>query len=135
MPSSLNSGASHFAVTFRNPSAAFGTDTAIFVAPYACALVSASEVHAVLGTNGSAVNAQLTHDTGTDAPGAGTDLLSNNSAAGFDLKGTINTVQYAAWKAGTSRRFAKGDRLSVDFAGTQTSVDGICITAIFNRLG
>lgn len=133
MPSSLALGNEHFTVTWANPAAATATDRVIFVAPYACVLIAASEVHGVAGTDVGAVNLQLTRDTGTNAPGAGTDLLANNSNAGFDLKGTVNTVQYASFKAGASRKFNKGDRLAIDFAGTQTSVDQLCVTATFNR--
>lgn len=133
MPSSLATGNRHICVQWTNPSAAYGTDKAIFTAPYECTLESANFVSAVVGSDGSAVSLQLTHDTGTSAPGAGSDLLANNSNVGFDLKGTINTPQYASFKTGTSRKFAKGDRLSLDFAGVQTAVDGVCVTAIFNR--
>lgn len=134
MPSSLSQGVKLFAVHWNAPSAAFTTDTIVFTAPFDCVLQSVNEVHAVLGTDASAVNIQVTHDTGTQAPGAGTDLLSNNSNAGFNMKGTINTVQYGTFKAGASRKFARGDRLSLDFAGVQTAVAGTAITAIFNRL-
>ncbi len=133
MPSSLAVGQRHFSVQWSNPSAAYAVDKAIFVAPYDCVLQSICEVHNVLGTDGSAVSLQLTHDTGTTAAGAGSDLLANNSNVGFDLKATINTPQYASFKAGVSRKFNKGDRLSLDFAGTQTAVEGLCITATFNR--
>lgn len=134
MPSSLASGIERFSQTWTAPSAAFGTDTCIFTAPYECVLLSISEVHATAGTDGSAVNVQATHDTGTDAPGAGSDLLSNNTNAGFDLKGTINTVQYGAFKNGVSRKFNRGDRLSLDFAGTPTALAGTSVTFTFNRI-
>lgn len=133
MPSSLALGSSHFAVTWANPSAAYGTDKVIFTAPYDCVLLSASEVHSVAGSDAGTVYLQLTKDTGTNAPGAGSDLLSNNSNNGFDLKGTANTVQYASFKAGVSRKLSKGDRIALDFAGTCTSLDGVCVTLIFNR--
>jgi hypothetical protein len=123
-----------FSVSVPVPAATIGTDFVIFVAPFDCTLQSASEVHAVLGTDASAVNVQLTHDTGTQAPGVGGDLLANSSNAGFNLKGTINTPQHASFKSGTSRKFVKGDRLSADFAGVMTAVAGVTITATFNRL-
>lgn len=134
MPSSLASGSRHFVVTWGPQTAVYGTDSVIFTAPYDCTLQSVSEVHAVLGTDAGAVNVQVTHDTGTQAPGAGADLLSNNSNAGFNLKAAINTVQNGAFKSGASRKFVKGDRLAVDFAGVQTAVAGMVITAVFNRL-
>jgi len=134
MPSSLSQGVKLFAVHWNAPAAAFQTDLVVFTAPFDCVLQSANEVHAVLGTDGSAVNIQLTRDTGTQAPGAGTDLLANNSNAGFNMKAAVNTPQYATFKNGASRRFARGDRLSLDFAGTHTAVAGTAITAVFNRL-
>lgn len=131
--SNLATGNRHQNITWFNPSAAFGTDRVIFTAPYDCVIQSANCVFSVAGTDGGAVNLQLTKDTGTQAPGAGTDLLANNSNAGFNLKATVNTVQYASFKAGSSRKLARGDRLALDFAGTQTSVDGLCVTVIINR--
>ena len=49
-----------------------------------------------------AVNVQLVKDTSTDAPGAGTDLLTNNTDAGFNCKGTANTVQNGTLTATTA---------------------------------
>lgn len=121
-------------VTYKIPAAATATDTNIFIAPYDCYLVDAYEVHSVAGSDGSAVNLQLTKDTGTTAPGAGTDLLANNSDAGFNLKGTADTVQAAVFKTTAGiRNLAKGDRISVDFAGTQTSVAGTTVTLVIAR--
>ncbi len=134
MPSSLAGGSRMFSVTVPVPAATISTDFAIFIAPFDCTLQSASEMHAVLGTDGAAVSLQLTHDTGTQAAGAGADLLANNTNAGFNLKAAINTPQHAAFKSGASRKFVKGDRLSADWAGTTTSVAGVVITATFNRL-
>ena len=133
MPSSLALGNRHIAITWFNGAAAYAIDRAIFTAPYSCTLQSASFVSSVVGSDGGAVNLQLTKESGTTAPGAGTDLLANNTNAGFNLKGAINTVQHASFKAGSSRKFVKGDRLSLDFAGTQTAVEGVLVTAIFNR--
>lgn len=76
----------------------------------------------------------MTHDTGTQAAGAGVDLLANSSNAGFNLKGTNNTPQHATFKSGASRKFAKGDRLSGDWAGVMTAVAGVVLTATFNKL-
>lgn len=134
MPSSLAGGFKGFAIHWNAPTTAYATDSVVFTAPFDCVLQSVNEVHSALGTDGSAVNVQVTRDTGTQAPGAGTDLLSNNSNAGFNLKGTINTVQYGTFKAGASRKFARGDRLALDFAGTQTAVAGLTLSFFFNRL-
>lgn len=134
MPSSLAGGLRQFSITYPVPAATVSTDFVLFIAPFDCTLQSASEMHGTLGTDGSAVSLQLTHDTGTQAAGAGSDLLANNSNAGFNLKATINTPQHASFKSGTSRKFVKGDRLSADWAGVTTAVAGVVITATFNRL-
>ena len=133
MPIPLLSGSEHAPIVWTNPSAAYAIDRAIFTAPYDCTIQSINEVHSVVGSDGGAVNLQITKDTGTTAPGAGTDLLSNNTNAGFNLKSTINTVVYGAFKPGVSRKLSRGDRLSLDFAGVQTGVEGLTVTIIVNR--
>jgi hypothetical protein len=133
MPNPLTSGTQHMTVIWTNPSASYATDRSIFTAPYDCTIQSINEVHSVVGSDGGAVNLQITKDTGTTAPGAGTDLLSNNTNAGFNLKSTINTVVYGAFKPGVSRKLSRGDRLSLDFAGVQTGVEGLTVTIIVNR--
>jgi hypothetical protein len=103
------------------------TDRAFFVAPRPYYIKSITEVHSVAA--GGASKLQVTKDTGTDAPGAGTDLLSDNTAAGFDLAATANTVQYGTiiTTAGV-RKLAKGDRLSRDNADAIQSTAGVKIT-------
>jgi len=105
-------------------------DRAFFVANRPCQLVAVREVHATAGNDAGAVNLQIVKDTGTNAPGAGTDLLTNNTNAGFDLKGTANTVQVGTL-TGTvaSLQLATGDRLSGDFAGVVTTLAGLVATA------
>lgn len=104
-------------------------DQSFFIANRAYQVTAIREVHSTAGSDGGAVNLQITKDTSTNAPGAGTDLLTNNSNAGFNLKGTANTVQTGTL-TGTvaSLQLAAGDRLSVDFAGTLTAVDGVTVT-------
>lgn len=104
-------------------------DQAFFVADRAYTVVAITEVHSVAGDNGGAVNLQVTKDTGTQAPGAGTDLLTNNSNAGFNLKGTANTPQTGTLTTTAGAlTLAAGDRLSVDFAGTLTTLAGVVVT-------
>lgn len=112
--------------TIGAPAAA--TDTVFFVATRAYIVVSVSEVHAVAA--GGASKLQVVKDTGTDAPGAGTDLLTNNTNAGFDLAATANTVQVGTLTATlATKTLAAGDRLSVDFAQAIQSSSGIAVTA------
>ncbi len=103
-------------------------DDAFFVANRPMIVTGAKFASAVVGSDGSDVNVQLVKDTSTDAPGAGTNLLTNNSSNGFDLKGTVNTVQEGTLTGtAASLRLLPGDRLSVDFAGTLTAAVGVVV--------
>jgi hypothetical protein len=78
---------------------------------------------------------QVTKDDSTDAPGAGNNLLTNNTNAGFDMKGTANTMQTGTLTATSADlRLAAGDRLSVDFAGTVTTLAGVVVTVVLRPL-
>lgn len=110
-------------------------DQAFFIADRAYQVTRIDEVHATAGSDGSAVNLQITKDTGTAAPGAGTDLLTNNTNAGFDMKGTANTVQNGTLTGTTaSLQLAAGDRLSLDFAGTVTALAGVVVTVTLKAI-
>lgn len=104
-------------------------DQSFFIANRAYQVTAVREVHATAGSDAGAVNLQITKDTGTQAPGAGVDLLTNNTNAGFDMKGTANTVQVGTLTATTADlQLAAGNRLSVDFAGTLTALAGVTVT-------
>lgn len=106
---------------------AANTDTVFFIATRAMRVISASEIHAVAAGGASVI--QVVKDTGTNAPGAGTDLLTNTSSTGFDLNATANTVQVGTLvtTAGVTN-LAAGDRLSVDYAQAVQSTAGVAIT-------
>lgn len=107
-------------------------DQAFFVAPRALKVSKILYAHSTLGTNGSAVNVQVTKDVSTDAPGGGTDLLTNNTNAGFNCKAAINTMQLGTLSATAANlRLAVGDRLAVDFAGTLTALAGMVVVVLF----
>lgn len=111
-------------------------DRAFFVANRAYEVVAVREVHATAGNDAGSVNLQVTKDTSTDAPGAGTDLLTNNTNAGFNMKGTANTVQTGTLTAtAASLKLAAGDRLSLDFAGTVTTLAGVVVTVTLKPVG
>lgn len=129
--SQIPTGSKYSIITWAQPAAAGAVDRVIFTAPVDCVLLDANFVSSTVGSDGSAVNIQLTKDAVADAPGAGTDLLANNTNAGFDLKGTINTPQYATFKTTAGiRNLPRGTRVSLDYAGTQTAVDGVLITLL-----
>jgi hypothetical protein len=70
----------------------------------------------------------VTKDVTTDAPGVGTDLLTNNTNTGFDLNATANTVQNGTLKTTAGlRKLNAGDRLSIDFANAIQSTAGLKI--------
>lgn len=110
-------------------------DQCFFIADRDLEVVSIQEVHAVAGTDAGAVNVQVTKDTSTNAPGAGTNLLTNSTDAGFNMKGTANTVQVGALASLiTTLRLASGDRLAVDFAGTLTDLAGVVVTVVLKEI-
>lgn len=109
----------------------------IFVCPVGQSyqVVDISEIHTTAGTGAGQVNLQVSKDTGTQAPGAGVDLLTNNTNAGFDLKGTANTLQQGGLTATTANLvLAAGDRISVDFAGILTTLAGVFVQVQLKRV-
>lgn len=119
------------AVTVNHKANGDAVDECFFVANRPCQVISVSAVHATAGNDGSAVNLQVVKDTATDAPGAGTNILTNNASAGFDLKATANTVQNGTLTTTDSALLlAKGDRLSLDYAGTLTTLAGVAVTVV-----
>lgn len=103
------------------------TDAVFFLATRPYILVSVSEVHSVVAGGASVL--QVVKDTGTNAPGAGTDLLTNNTNTGFDLNAAANTPQVGTLVAVGTRTLAAGDRLSVDYANAIQSSAGVTVTA------
>lgn len=115
----------YLTATYVGQTTEAATDRQFFVAPVACTVVAISEVHAVAA--GGTSTLQVVKDTGTAAPGAGTDLLS----AAFDLNATAQTVQVGALSATAADLvLAAGNRLSLDFANTIQSTAGLCVTVI-----
>lgn len=113
---------SYFTAQYYGGTTAAATDVCFFIAPVACTVVAASEVHAVAA--GGASTLQLVKDTSTDAPGAGTDLLSS----AFDLNATANTVQTGTLTG--TLTLAVGNRLSVDYANAIQSSAGVVVTVL-----
>ena len=106
-------------------------DQVLFTADRGYEVIAASAVWST--ASGGATNVQLTRDTGTDAPGAGTDLLSNDTNAGFQTDGTANTVEVGTWKDTRFNFLMAGDRLSLDFSGTLTSLVGVVVTVSLRK--
>jgi hypothetical protein len=112
-------------------------DQSFFIANRAYQVTNVTYVQSTAETTANPCNVQVVKDTGTDAPGAGTDLLTNNANAGFDARATANTVQTGTL-TGTvaSLQLASGNRLSVDWActGTITQTAGVTITVTLKRI-
>ena len=82
------------------------------------------EVHETAGTDGSAVTVTLEKLTGTQAPDAGTVLLSS----ALSLKAIANTVQTGTLVSTvSSRNFNAGDRLCLKDAGVLTTVANVTV--------
>lgn len=93
----------------------------IFLAARAYRVKAISVVFSTASTSGTA---QVNKDTSTNAPGAGTALMTGT----VSLAGTANTVVNGTLVAtAATLQLAAGDRLSVTFGGTLTSLAGCTI--------
>lgn len=118
-------------INLQGTSAATATNYGIFfIAENPVRLVAVSEVHTTLGTDLGAVTLQIEKLTGTTAPDSGTALLST----AFNLKGTINTVQYGVLVPSVATILQKGDRLCLKDVGTLTAVAGVNVTVWINPI-
>ena len=116
-------------VTAHVGAAALMVDQSFFVANRAYQVTGARFVHATAETTAATLLIQVTKDTSTNAPGAGTDLLTNNTNTGFDGKATANTVQVGTLTAtAASLLLAAGYRLSLDFSAGATELVGVTVT-------
>lgn len=123
-----------FAASFVAPgtsAATAGNYSIFFQADRSLGILSVAEIHVTKGTDASAVSLQLEKLTGTTAPGSGTTLLTT----AFDLKGTINTVQYGNITASAGKNsLQKGDRLAAKLTGTPTAVANVVMTVFFQHI-
>ncbi len=116
------------AVTWSlSKNANLGVDQVFFTADRRYKIVASSGVWGVAA--GGASTLQVTRDKGTDAPGAGIDLL---ASTGYDINGTAETVAVrvleADWTAVLQNYLLTGDRLSVDFANAAQASAGVTVT-------
>ena len=96
--------------------------TPFFIADQAYTVVSVNYVNKTAGTGTG--TATVTHDTGTAAPGAGTALITPIAVTA--VANTVTTGVIVATAAALT--LAAGDRLSVLFAGTLTTLAGVVVT-------
>ena len=123
-------GAREQAQYYVNANASLATQT-FHIADRAQVITNIQYEHNTAGTASGAVTAVVTHDTGTQVPGTGTVVMTNT----FNCKGTANVVQYATLLAVggdgdvvPGLTLAAGDRLSIVFTGTLTTLAGVVCT-------
>lgn len=99
-----------------------------WIAPYACVVLEAVEMHKVAGSDGGAVTLQVEKVGNGVAVGSGVDLLTTP----FNLKGTANTLQSSSIvstsTSGVRDATMKiGDRLALLPTGTLTSLRTVIV--------
>lgn len=111
-----------FSVSFVDETVSLATDRAIYLATQPVYLNSINQIHSVAAGGTSTLDP--TKDVTTDAPGAGTNLLT----APFDLNATANTLQAGAIATTAGlRKLNTGDRISIDFNHAIQSTAGLKI--------
>ena len=95
-----------------------------FIARHPCEILVVKEVHGTAGTDAGAVTLDIEKLTGTTAAGSGDSIL----VAGFNLKGTANTVQSKSGADLTGQTLVEGDRLALEDTGTLTNVANLNVT-------
>lgn len=99
------------------------TDQVFFVAPRAMTVIGLECVFSVAAGGTSTLT--VIKDTSTDAPGAGTSIMSGS----FNLNATANTAQAGTLSSTAGVvNLAAGDRLSVKFANAIQSTAGLVVT-------
>ncbi len=110
--------------------AAADVASVFFVAPFRCRVTKITEAHATAA--GQAGTLTVERLQGTEAPGAGDDLLGTTK---IDLAGTANTVQTPAL-TGTAGNLVLeiGNRLALKLAtGSAASLANACLTVEMER--
>jgi len=103
-----------------------------FIADRAMVITAIQYDHSTAGGDAGAVTAVITHETSSSQAAGGGTVVQTNS---FNCKATANTPQSATLLAvdgngnpNTGITLAAGDRLSILFAGTLTSLAGVVVT-------
>jgi hypothetical protein len=99
-----------------------------FLANRDAVISSVQMIWSAAATDAGTVTIDVTHETGTTAPGSGSSIL----GAAQSAKTTANTVVAPALTGTASRlSLAAGDRLSVKFTGTLTALAGVVVVVYF----
>jgi hypothetical protein len=111
-----------------------GNDQCCFIANRPYVVSGISFVHKTAETTAGSLNVQVTKDTSTNAPGAGTDMLTNNANAGFNGKASADIVQVGTLAAAAATlALARGDRLGVDFSAAPTEHANVVISVAISN--
>lgn len=112
-------------------SAATAANYGVFlVADRAYEILSISESHRVIGSDGGTVTVSVEKCATGIAPNSGVDLL----ATALSLKATANTPQFGTLTTTKADLLLKrGDRLLLKDVGTLTSVSDVCLTVILRE--
>lgn len=108
---------------------------AFFIANAAYEVIDVTEVHSTAESTAGSLNIQLERLQSTEAPGGNGDaLLTDNSNAGFDGKGTANTVQTGTLVSDGTQQLSEGDRLGLNFSASANELDGVVVAVTLKRL-
>jgi len=113
-------------VNYNPMNSTVGTDEEIFIADRTYEIIDFAAKWSVVSTSNFEL---LTADTGTQTPGTGTGLATDNTNKGFDTTGTINVPVFATLTALNTRYLYKGDRLGLKHAGTTGTLAGFQLSA------
>lgn len=102
-------------------------------------IVEARESHVTAGTDAGGLSMKVEKLTGTQAPGAGANMLKTST---FDLKGVVANTntriaasQLTALTAAqaAAKLVSPGDRVGLTITGTPTTCAGVGVTLVFKR--
>jgi hypothetical protein len=114
--------------------AAVPVDQSVALLQRRCKLIACSYMNVTPDTAVGAVNVMPRKCTGAQAVTAGAALLTNNTAAGFNCKGTTLVEEVGDLVGSdTTLTFEQGDRLAHDFAGV-TDLAGVLVSYLFANL-
>ncbi|HXC05792.1 MAG TPA: hypothetical protein VNZ86_13615 [Bacteroidia bacterium] len=128
----LAPGNKHLSVDYvMNLNSSIAT-TALMVSNGSYIITGVQAVASTVGTNGGTVTGDVTIDTGTAAPGAGTSVLAAAFALNTAGGAVANTVQTVALSATAANlRINAGSRISFKATGTLTALAGLVVTVTY----
>lgn len=105
---------------------AASVDKWMWIAPFACKVVSVRESHSVVGGTSAAVRPRKVTDT--SAPGAAASSTVKELSAALDLTSTVpvnTTTSATLTSTAADITLAAGDKIGLDFSGTLTGLVGL----------